>query len=227
MSESTNGKQGTGSTGRKNVIDEGTTFKGSLTSSSTVVVMGVMEGEITGPAVEVEPSGVIVGKARITELRSRGELAGEFEADQVELSGKVRDNTIIRARSLLVAPRAGDNDSDAVFGECQIEVGEVPSKEKILEEVLAAARRRSAPAPEVNVTTVSEAATAPPPSPVVVKSVEAEVVADPPALATPPAAEPVAAAVEVVAAAPEGESLPSIAGKRGKRPASERPSDAS
>src|SRR5829696_1828307 len=87
-----------------NVVDEGTIFKGVITSSSTVTVRGVLEGEVEGPALEIEPGGVLIGKAKVTELRSRGELAGQFQADDVELSGRVRDDTIIRATSLLVSP---------------------------------------------------------------------------------------------------------------------------
>ena len=32
---------------------------------------------------------------KVTELRSRGELAGRFDADEVMLSGRVRDDTVI------------------------------------------------------------------------------------------------------------------------------------
>ena len=157
MSKSATGKS---ANGRKNVIDEGTTFKGHLTSASTVVVLGTMEGEISGPAVEVEDTGIIQGRAKVGELRSRGELAGEFEAEQVELSGRVRDQTVIRAKSLLVTPRT-DGSLDAVFGECQIEVGEVPSKEQTLLELLdlgpAVAPKRSEARAEKPVAVVASA----------------------------------------------------------------------
>ena len=73
---------------KKTLIDEGTEFKGTLTSSSAIVVMGRVEGQMTGPSVEVTETGVLSGKAKVTELRSRGELAGEFDADIVELSGR-------------------------------------------------------------------------------------------------------------------------------------------
>ena len=43
--------------------------------------MGRVEGDLTGPSVEVTESGVLSGKAKVTELRSRGELAGEFDAE--------------------------------------------------------------------------------------------------------------------------------------------------
>jgi cytoskeletal protein CcmA (bactofilin family) len=132
--------------GNKSVIDRGTTMKGSVTSSSTVLVLGVLEGEVISPAVEVEIGGVLVGKAKVGELRSRGELAGEFEADDVELSGKVRDQTIIRAKALLVSPmNAEGGEPEALFGECQIDIGEPPSKEHAVAQALAAATRTPAP----------------------------------------------------------------------------------
>jgi hypothetical protein len=127
--------------GSRSVIDSGTTMKGSITSSSTVLVLGVLEGEVIGPAVEVEVGGVLVGKAKVGELRSRGELAGEFEADDVELSGKVRDQTVIRAKALLVAPLHHTvGEPEAMFGECQIDIGDPPSKEQAVAQALAAAR---------------------------------------------------------------------------------------
>jgi cytoskeletal protein CcmA (bactofilin family) len=145
MTMGSNGSSGNGaSTRRGNVIDEGSTFKGVISGNSTVTVRGVLEGEVEGPALEVEQGGVLIGKAKVTELRSRGELAGHFDANDVELSGKVRDDTIIRAAALLVSPTLGAGsdgaEPQAVFGGCQLEVGEVPSKDEIIKRVLAASK---------------------------------------------------------------------------------------
>jgi cytoskeletal protein CcmA (bactofilin family) len=145
MTMGSNGSSGNGaSTRRGNVIDEGSTFKGVISGNSTVTIRGTLEGEVEGPALEVEQGGVLVGKAKVTELRSRGELAGQFEANDVELSGKVRDDTIIRAANLLVAATVGAGsdgaEPQAVFGGCQLEVGEVPSKEEIIRRVLSAGK---------------------------------------------------------------------------------------
>jgi cytoskeletal protein CcmA (bactofilin family) len=143
MTMASNGGNGNGAgTRRGNVIDEGSTFKGVISGNSTVTVRGVLEGEVEGPALEVEPGGVLIGKAKVTELRSRGELAGQFEATDVELSGKVRDDTVIRAAALVVTSGLGADGTEpqAVFGGCQLEVGEVPSKEEIIRKVLAASK---------------------------------------------------------------------------------------
>jgi cytoskeletal protein CcmA (bactofilin family) len=137
-----NGSGGNGHSPRRgNVIDEGSTFKGVISGNSTVTIRGVLEGEVEGPALEVEQGGVLIGKAKVTELRSRGELAGSFDASDVELSGKVRDDTVIRAAALLVSASLGDGgEPQAVFGGCQLEVGEVPSKDEIIRRVLAASK---------------------------------------------------------------------------------------
>jgi cytoskeletal protein CcmA (bactofilin family) len=143
MTMGSNGSSGNGaSTRRGNVIDEGSTFKGVISGNSTVTVRGVLEGEVEGPALEVEQGGVLIGKAKVTELRSRGELAGHFDANDVELSGKVRDDTVIRAAALLVSATLGGDGGEpqAVFGGCQLEVGEVPSKDEIIKRVLSAGK---------------------------------------------------------------------------------------
>jgi len=122
---------------KKTLIDEGTEFKGTLTSSSPIVVMGRVEGQMTGPSVEVTESGVLCGKAKVTELRSRGELAGEFDADVVELSGRVRDKTIIRAKSLEISLQRAEGGIEMVFGDCELAIGDAPDKARAVREAAA------------------------------------------------------------------------------------------
>jgi cytoskeletal protein CcmA (bactofilin family) len=136
------------SDGKKTLIEEGTELKGTLTSTCPIVVQGKVEGDMTGPSVEVTETGVLSGKAKVTELRSRGELAGEFDADVVELSGRVRDKTVIRAQSLEVSLRRTEGRIEMVFGDCELAIGDAPDKAK----AIAAARsnghaRKPAPAP--------------------------------------------------------------------------------
>jgi len=137
---------------KKTLIEEGTAFKGTLTSTCPIVVMGRVEGEMTGPSVEVTESGVLCGKAKVNELRSRGELAGEFDAQVVELSGRVRDKTVIRARSLEVRLERGDGRVEMVFGECELDVGDAPDKAQAVRDATAASRPRvnTAPAQEIS-----------------------------------------------------------------------------
>lgn len=83
-------------------IEEGTEFKGSLTSDCPIVVRGRFEGEVTAPLLTVSASGAVAGRTTVGELRSTGELGGEFDTDTAVLAGTVRDNTIVRTKSLEV-----------------------------------------------------------------------------------------------------------------------------
>src|SRR5580704_17256882 len=87
---------------RKTLVEEGTQFKGSLSSNCPVEVKGRIEGDVSAPALTVAVGGAVHGKVKVGEMRSQAELAGEFDADVVQLSGTVKDNTIILAKSLQV-----------------------------------------------------------------------------------------------------------------------------
>ena len=129
-------------TGKHTLVEEGTEFKGTMSSSCPIVVMGKVEGDIAGPVIHVTPSGVVSGVVKVKQLRSDGELAGEVEADTVEISGRVRDRTVIRARSLEVSLSVQKGGMQVVFGECELAVGDEPNKEAAV-----AAAMTSPPAP--------------------------------------------------------------------------------
>jgi cytoskeletal protein CcmA (bactofilin family) len=115
---------------KRTLIEDGTELRGTLTSSCPIVVMGRVEGDLSGPSVEVTETGILSGKAKVTELHSRGELAGEFDAEMVQLSGRVRDKTRIRAQSLEVRLRRDEGRMEMVFGDCEMAVGDAPDKAK-------------------------------------------------------------------------------------------------
>lgn len=122
-------------TNRKTLVEEGTHFKGSLSSDCPVEVKGRVEGDLSAPALSVSTSGSVHGKVKVGEMKSQGELAGEFDADVVQLSGTVKDNTVIRAKSLEVKLAPTNGKLQVIFGECELEVGSEnatrePSKEK-------------------------------------------------------------------------------------------------
>src|SRR5262245_60491635 len=117
---------------KRTLIEDGTELKGTLTSTCPIVVMGRVEGDLTGPSVEVTESGVVSGKVKVTELRSRGELAGEFDADMVALSGRVRDKTRIRAQSMEINLKRDDGRVEMVFGDCELAIGDAPDKAKAI-----------------------------------------------------------------------------------------------
>ena len=114
---------------KKTLIEEGTKFKGSLSSSCAVVVRGSIEGDVTAPSLTVSPSGAVHGTVKVGDLRSEGELAGEFDADSVLLSGAVKDNTVIRAKSLEVKLAPANGKMQVIFGECALDVGHPATKE--------------------------------------------------------------------------------------------------
>ena len=125
-------------TGKHTLVEEGTEFKGTMSSSCPIVVMGKVEGDVTGPVIHVTPSGVVSGVVKVKQLRSDGELAGEVEADTVEISGRVRDRTVIRARSLEVSLNVQKGGMQVVFGECELAVGDEPNKDAAIAAATAA-----------------------------------------------------------------------------------------
>ena len=132
-------------TGKHTLVEEGTEFKGTMSSSCPIVVMGKVEGDIAGPVIHITPSGVVSGVVKVKQLRSDGELAGEVEADTVEISGRVRDRTVIRARSLEVSLSVQKGGMQVVFGECELNVGDEPNKEAAIAAATAAPPAATAP----------------------------------------------------------------------------------
>jgi len=112
---------------KKTLVEEGTEFRGSLTSKCPVEVRGKIDGDLNAPSLHVSTSGAVSGKVHVGSLVSQGEIAGEFDADSIQLSGTVKDNTVIRAKTLEVklAPPSG-NKMQVIFGEVAIDVGEAP-----------------------------------------------------------------------------------------------------
>jgi cytoskeletal protein CcmA (bactofilin family) len=131
-----------GSGGKRTLVEEGAEFRGVLTSRHPVLVMGTVEGDVSGPAVEVSETGVVAGKLRVGELRSKGEIAGDIQADHVRLGGRVRDKTVLRAKSLEVEAAAPGSPAATQFGECELEVGDAVDKGAI---IAAAVRSRAEP----------------------------------------------------------------------------------
>lgn len=113
---------------KQTLVEEGTQFKGSLTSTCPVVVRGKIEGEIETPSLTISESGAVHGKAKIGTVVSKGDIAGEFDADTVQLSGSVQDNTVIRAKTLEVKLSSQEGKMEVVFGNASLAVGDEPDK---------------------------------------------------------------------------------------------------
>jgi hypothetical protein len=118
--------------GRRTLVEEGTEFKGSLSSSCPILVKGRIDGDISAPSLHVSSTGAVHGKVKVGSMESQGELAGEFDADVVQLSGVIKDKTVVRAKSLEVKLAPANGKMQVVFGECALDVGEMPSKEEAI-----------------------------------------------------------------------------------------------
>ena len=70
---------------RHTVVEEGTEFKGMLTSSCPIDVRGRSEGDRATRALTVSASGAVLWRAQGGSVRTEGALSGEFVADKVEL----------------------------------------------------------------------------------------------------------------------------------------------
>src|SRR5271155_842987 len=113
-------------TEKRTLVEEGTQLKGSLTSTCPVLVRGRIEGDVTAPSLTVSPSGAVAGKAKVGQLQAEGEISGEFDADVVQLSGRVQDRTVIRAKTLSVQLASENGKLQVVFGACELAVGDPP-----------------------------------------------------------------------------------------------------
>jgi cytoskeletal protein CcmA (bactofilin family) len=163
--------------GKRTLVEEGTEFEGTLSSRCPIDVMGKVKGDVSGPSIHISASGVLDGTVKVSELRSEGELAGLVDADKVQLSGRVRDKTVIRASALEVKLEREDGKMEIVFGECQLEVGAQPDKEAAIAAALGrdrttasapvlsvAAPAPSPPAPSAPTPTPTPASTPTPPA---------------------------------------------------------------
>jgi len=113
---------------KKTLVEEGTEFRGSLVSKCPVVVSGKVDGEVHAPSLNVSSSGAVYGKVRVGDITSEGEIAGEFDAESVKLSGRVNNNTVIRTKSLEVNLSTDKGKLQVSFGDCMLEVGDEPNK---------------------------------------------------------------------------------------------------
>lgn len=131
---------------KQTLVEEGTELKGTLKSRCQVVVNGSIDGQIEAPSLQITGTGSVLGTVRAQTLKSEGTLAGDIDADDVYLSGTVKSNTMIRAKSLEVKLKPEKGKLEVTFGECLLEVGEDPAKVEVADEK-PAAEAESAMAP--------------------------------------------------------------------------------
>jgi cytoskeletal protein CcmA (bactofilin family) len=109
---------------KQTILEDGTEFDGVVKSRCPITVSGKLKGEVAAPSLTITPSGAVQGQVKVSQLKSQGELSGDIEADSVELSGKVNDNTTIRAASLEVVLSQTAGKLQVTFGNCELQVGD-------------------------------------------------------------------------------------------------------
>lgn len=116
---------------KQTLVEEGTKFKGSLVSKCPVVVMGAVDGDLEAPSVTISGDGEVVGSIKAQSVHSEGALSGKVDADDVYLSGSVRSDSVIRAKTLEVklSQDEASRKLEVSFGECVIEAGDEPTLE--------------------------------------------------------------------------------------------------
>ena len=116
MNDPKNPTLGSPMTEKRTLVEEGTRFKGSLTSTCPVLVQGSIEGDVEGPSVTVSATGAVSGKIVTGALKSDGKIAGDFDVDSAQLAGSVEKDTVIRASSLDVKLTAPTGKLQLTFG---------------------------------------------------------------------------------------------------------------
>lgn len=109
---------------KQTIVEDGTEFDGSVKSKCPIMVSGKLKGEVYAPSLIITPTGSVHGQVRVSQLKSQGEIAGNIEAENVELSGRVNDQTTIRATSLEVMLNQPGNKLQVTFGNCELQVGD-------------------------------------------------------------------------------------------------------
>lgn len=109
---------------KQTIIENGTEFDGTIKSQCEIVLRGKLRGDVSAPALTVSPSGVVQGKVKVTQLKAEGEIAGELEAESIQISGRVSDQTVIRAKTLEVALTQPQGGLQVTFGNCDLQVGD-------------------------------------------------------------------------------------------------------
>ena len=134
------------STVKQTILEDGTEFDGSIRSKCPITVSGKLKGEVSAPSLTVTKSGSVHGQVKVSQLKSQGEIAGEIDAESVELSGRVNDQTTIRAATLEVTLNQSSGKLQVTFGNCELQVGDRAAKP--IADAAASDAKKEPPKPE-------------------------------------------------------------------------------
>jgi hypothetical protein len=116
MNDPKNPTGGAATTQKRTLVEEGTRFKGSLTSTCPILVQGTVEGDVEGPALTVSATGAVSGKIAAGALKSDGRISGDFDVDTAQLAGSIDNNTVVRASSLDLKVTVATGKLELTFG---------------------------------------------------------------------------------------------------------------
>ncbi len=133
---------------KQTIVENGTEFEGVVRSQCAIVVSGQLKGQVSAPSLTLTPEGSVHGKVKVSHLKSEGSLGGEIDADSVELSGSISDDTVIRATTLEVKlNQSADSKLQVSFGNCELNVGDPATKAK--PDMHGSSHKKEQPAPEL------------------------------------------------------------------------------
>ena len=115
---------------KQTLIEQGTEFKGTMKSTCPVVVNGRVEGELSAPELDVTTTGTVRGNIKADRLSSRGTLSGNIDAGDLFLSGSVGSKTVIKAKNLEVKLAPDQGRMELTIGECTLDIGDEPTRER-------------------------------------------------------------------------------------------------
>lgn len=115
---------------KRTIIESGTEIDGAIKSERSIVLSGSVKGQITAPSLEITQGGLVNGTVKVSRFSCKGEVGGEVFAEAVELAGRVSDATVIRSKTLDVKLAQGEGAVQVTFGNCELQVGDLPAKPK-------------------------------------------------------------------------------------------------
>lgn len=113
---------------KRTIIESGTEIEGAIKSERPIVLSGSVKGQVTAPSLEVTQEGTVKGTIKVSRFSCMGEVGGEVVAETVELSGRVCDATVIRSKTLDVKLGQGEDGVEVTFGNCELQVGDLPAR---------------------------------------------------------------------------------------------------
>jgi cytoskeletal protein CcmA (bactofilin family) len=149
---SLSGRDSSGRGDKQTLIEQGTEFKGTMKSTCPVVVNGKVEGELSAPELDVTATGTVRGNIKAERLSSRGSLSGNIDAGDLFLSGSVGSKTVIKAKNLEVKLAPDQGRMELTIGECTLDIGDEPNRERRSEPSLKGASLSSTSSSQLPVT---------------------------------------------------------------------------